>query len=235
MFKLFVVLQLRRLWRRLTAVAFSLLDGLDGPARADLLDRATLVTVSAGEVVFHQGHPADACFVVVRGRVLLRQLNRAGEQVIHRWADEGQMFGGVAAWSGTVYPLSATASVAGELYRWPGPLLFDFMQAHPALLTAALQYVSRRLIETQNRLCEQTTLSMPQRLARRLLALSQGPLQGTTVSIEGLSRRDLAEMCGTTLYSVSRQLRRWQEQGWVEIGRRRIRVCDPEALRAQAE
>ncbi|CAM2010651.1 Crp/Fnr family transcriptional regulator [Acanthopleuribacter pedis] len=213
---------------------FSLLDNLDEAARAEIIGGASEMSVSAGTAIFHQGEPADACYLVARGRVLLRQLNAAGEQVIHRWAVEGELFGGVAAWSGAAYPLSATANLDTRLYRWPGPGLFALMQAHPALLTHALRYVSRRLIEAQNRLCEQATLSMPARLARRLLALSEGPAPGTRVPIEGLSRRDLAEMCGTTLYSVSRQLRAWQEQGLLVCGRRHIRIIRSEALLRQA-
>ncbi len=216
------------------APGFALLAELDTAARAELIAAATLVDYPAGAPIFHQGDAASACYVVQRGRVILRQLNQAGEQVIHRLVCEDAMFGGVAAWSGTTYPVSAVAGLDTRVYRWSGAVLFDMMARRPALLIAALQYVSRRLIDSQNRLCELATLTMPQRLARRLLALSQGATPATSIAIEGLTRQELAEMCGTTLYSVSRQLRAWQGQGLLVCGRRAIQVRDRAALQREA-
>lgn len=216
------------------APAFSLLTELDAAARAEMIAAATLVDYRAGSVIFHQGDAASSCYVVQRGRVVLRQLNQAGEQVIHRLVGDDAMFGGVAAWSGSTYPVSAAAGLDTRVYRWPGPVLFELMARRPALLLAALQYVSRRLIDSQNRLCELATLTMSQRLARRLLALSEGPTAAVSIAIEGLTRQELAEMCGTTLYSVSRQLRTWQAQGWLTCGRRAIHIRDRAALQAEA-
>ncbi|MFP3928299.1 MAG: Crp/Fnr family transcriptional regulator, partial [Desulfobacteraceae bacterium] len=45
-----------------------------------------------------------------------------------------------------------------------------------------------------------------------------------------LSRQDLADYTGTTLYTVSRTLSIWEKKGWVESGRQRIVVTDPHAL-----
>jgi CRP-like cAMP-binding protein len=50
-----------------------------------------------------------------------------------------------------------------------------------------------------------------------------------------LSREDLAEMTGTTLFTVSRILNRWQQRGFVELGRRRVVILDGHGLVAIAE
>ena len=50
-----------------------------------------------------------------------------------------------------------------------------------------------------------------------------------------LSRQDLAEMCGTTLYTVSRTLSEWQAQGLVVTGRERVVVRFPHGLVRIAE
>lgn len=50
-----------------------------------------------------------------------------------------------------------------------------------------------------------------------------------------VSRQDLAEMSGTTLYTASRILSRWEREGILEGGRRRLRLRDPQALRRIAE
>jgi CRP-like cAMP-binding protein len=50
-----------------------------------------------------------------------------------------------------------------------------------------------------------------------------------------LSRQDLAEMTGTTLYSVSRTLSGWEQQGLIESGRERIVILSPHGLVTIAE
>jgi hypothetical protein len=46
---------------------------------------------------------------------------------------------------------------------------------------------------------------------------------------------DLAEMTGTTMYTASRILSRWEHQGLLETGREWVLVRQPSALAAIAE
>ena len=45
-----------------------------------------------------------------------------------------------------------------------------------------------------------------------------------------ISRQDLADYPGTTLYTVSRTLSAWQQNGWIKSGRQQIVVTDSHAL-----
>lgn len=68
-----------------------------------------------------------------------------------------------------------------------------------------------------------------QRLDRRLAAalLGHGPELRTT-------HQALAESLGTVREMVTRVLRRFEREGWIELGRERIRILDGAALRACA-
>jgi CRP-like cAMP-binding protein len=50
-----------------------------------------------------------------------------------------------------------------------------------------------------------------------------------------LSRQDLAEMSGTSLFTVSRILKRWQQAGVIHSRRQRILVRHPHGLLNIAE
>jgi CRP-like cAMP-binding protein len=50
-----------------------------------------------------------------------------------------------------------------------------------------------------------------------------------------LSRQDLAEMTGTTLYTASRTLSGWERDGIIETGRQRLVILQPFAVHAIAE
>ena len=75
-------------------------------------------------------------------------------------------------------------------------------------------------------------------MARCLLRLARQ----TGQKIEGgvliglpLSREDLAKIAGTTLYTVSRILSGWEQQGFVEAGRERVLIRQAHILAAIAE
>jgi CRP-like cAMP-binding protein len=77
-----------------------------------------------------------------------------------------------------------------------------------------------------------------QRVARALLRLvsQAGREVETGLLIDlSLSRQNLAEMTGTTLYTTSRLLSEWKRQGLVETGREQVIIRQLAALRAIAE
>ncbi len=107
------------------------------------------------------------------------------------------------------------------------------MQNYPDITLNALGIVIKRLNELQNRFLELKTEHLEQRIARTLLRLMK---RGGKKVHEGvlidfpLSRQDIAEFSGTTLYSVSRTLSAWEKQGWVKTSREKIIVSDYHAL-----
>ena len=50
-----------------------------------------------------------------------------------------------------------------------------------------------------------------------------------------LSRQDLGEMTGTTLYTISRILSQWEQNGLIQTGRERVVICNPHGLVTIAE
>jgi CRP-like cAMP-binding protein len=45
-----------------------------------------------------------------------------------------------------------------------------------------------------------------------------------------ITRQDIAEMTGTTLYTVSRTLKEWERAGLLHVGRERVVICEPHGL-----
>jgi CRP-like cAMP-binding protein len=112
------------------------------------------------------------------------------------------------------------------------------MEEHPRIALNALKYVASRLYESQDRIRELATERVEQRIARslvRLLNQSGRRIEGGVLLDLPLSRQDLAEMTGTTLYTVSRILTRWEQEGVVKSQRQRIVVTSPHRLMALAE
>ncbi len=83
-----------------------------------------------------------------------------------------------------------------------------------------------------------STQEVERRVARTVLRLidKAGRPEAGGIRVDfPISRRDIAEMTGTTLHTVSRILSAWEAQGLVEGGRQKLMVRDIPALTRLAE
>ncbi len=213
-------------------------QGLDTAALEDIARAATRRTLAADAMLFHEGDPADAFFVLLQGRMRLSQLAADGRQVILGFLSTGEGVGIIAAIPHADYPLSVQALEPSVLLRWERATLYTLMEHHPLIAYHTLRMVAGRFVELQTRYRELATERVERRIARALLRLAQqaGQHDARGVLIDmALSRQDLAEMTGTTLYTVSRTLSQWEQRGIIESGRAWVRVCLHHALVAIAE
>ncbi|MGH7043831.1 MAG: Crp/Fnr family transcriptional regulator [Acetobacteraceae bacterium] len=211
--------------------------GLDPAALAEVAAGARKVVLPAGQSFFAQGEPAKAFYVLVDGRVRIAQVTPEGHQVTLRYIGPGQMFGTVPLFAGGPYPASALAVLPCTAARWDLGLTRRLAERHPAILANALAIVGGRLQDMQNRYREFATERVERRIARAVLQLAR-PQHGTDPGREidfPISRQDIAEMTGTTLHTVSRILSGWEQRGLLESHRMRIRIAQPDAVRAIAD
>jgi CRP-like cAMP-binding protein len=213
-------------------------DGLDHAALQAVTRECRPRTVGKDAFYFHEGDEGESCYALQEGRVKLTQVAPDGHEVVLQIIVPGALFGGVAAFSDRTYPVSAQAMTETRSLRWSGQALRSLMEEHPRIALNALKYVASRLYESQDRIRELATERVEQRIARslvRLLNQSGRRIEGGVLLDLPLSRQDLAEMTGTTLYTVSRILTRWEQEGVVKSQRQRIVVTSPHRLMALAE
>jgi len=207
--------------------------GLEEAALADVLDAATVRNFARGDCIIRQGDRAAAFGVMVSGRAKLTQLSADGHQIVVRYIKTGQEFGLIAALNEFDYPLSIHAVTACELLLWQGDMLVDLMQRHFRISLNALRVMVIRNQQRQNRYHEVVNERVEQRLARSVLQLGQHfgkPSEGNILIDIPITREDLAELIGTTLFTVSRTLKQWEQKDLVAIGRERIAIVDNAGL-----
>lgn len=191
-----------------------------------------------GAAFFRQGEPATQIHVLVRGRVKLTRVDPEGREVLVRFVGPAEMFGGIAALGDSTYPVSAEAVTSSETLAWHGETMTQLMRRFPEVALNAMRLMAGRIQELQTRLAELVAQRVEQRVARALLRLAQQAgrrvEEGVLIDLP-LSRQDLAELTGTTLYTVSRILSRWESQGFVASSRERVVIRIPHALVTLAE
>ncbi len=212
--------------------------GLGPEARAQALRAATLRRLARGQALFHEGDPAEALFVVREGRVRLTQMAAEGRAVIVRLVGPGEPFAAVAALDGKTYPFSASATAPSRVWSWARPSLRELCARLPRLQSNVLDVIGAHARESLDRVRELSTEPVPQRLARalrRLLPAASGTRATGLLVVEGVTQQELADLCATTLFTVSRTLSTWQAQGILSVARGRLTLHDRARLDALSE
>lgn len=215
-----------------------LFSGLTADVLARIRGQATARAVGAGEFFFNEGEDADAFFVLTNGRVKLTQLTPEGHQVVLRILVAGEAFGGAGTFGDVTYPVSAEAVEPAMALAWSSAAMRQVMETEPRVALNAVQFVAGRLHDLQRRHRQLMTERVERRVARALLRLVNETGRRVDGGVEigfPVSRQDIAEMTGTTLYTVSRLLSAWEERGIVRSSRQRITLTQAHALVTLAE
>lgn len=113
-----------------------LLKGLSPEEEAAVTALGGRLAVSAGQVLFRLGEPADCVYLVTRGRLALTLPLRVGELEEDVLIEE-RLAGETLGWSALIPPhrftLKATAVADCEVLAFPRAALVDHFAAHPAV------------------------------------------------------------------------------------------------------
>jgi len=194
--------------------------------------------ISTEEFFFMQDDPAEAFYVLTQGKVRLSQFTSDGQQILLRIIVPVTPFGAVALAENEHYPVSAQAIEPCTAIVWSKATLDQLLVKYPQLAINAVKILAEHVQEFQQRFTEIATQRVERRLARMILRLANQIGVKTERGVEvnlPLSRQDLAEMVGTTLYTVSRTLSQWETQGLIHSGRERFIILHPHGLVKIAE
>ena len=209
---------------------------LQGVSRNDvsrLVQAAHRKILQEGEFFFLQGDPAERMYVLLQGRVKLTQVGPDGQQALIRVITPVSLFALVAITKADDYLVTAQAAEDCQALYWTRRELMGFVLEVPQLALNAMGIMADNLQEIQERFRQVTTEPVEQRLAHTLIRLAaqsgKSVNQGILIDLS-LTRQDLAEMSGTTLYTASRMLSQWEKQGLVITGRKRVIIRDTHGL-----
>jgi CRP-like cAMP-binding protein len=213
-----------------------LFRGLDRAQCLMAAERARERQVKRKGTLFQEGEPARDVWLLGGGRVKLTQLSRSGHETILRLVGPGEVLGGLGMATLGTLPFSAVALETSLALAWDRPGFEEMVDRFPQLGRNALRIMVERLRNLEERYCELATERVAQRVARGVLRLmgQVGRASGDGVLVS-LSREDLAQMTGTTLFTVSRLLSHWESLGFVRAGREEVVIDHPEGLVAVAE
>ena len=186
--------------------------------------------------IFIEGAPCRQVLLVVSGCVKTTQLGSTGCEVILRLSGPGELVGALESYLGSNNLVTARTTQPTTALVWDATTFEAVSDRYPVLRRNTARLLGLRLQELEERFREISTQKVAPRLSHQLIRLSNQLRQHSKVALEiSLSREELAQLTGTTLFTVSRLLSQWERLGIVSTRREAVIVRNLQALTELSE
>ena len=188
------------------------------------------------QTIFAEGESVEQVIMLLSGCVKVSQIGVSGNEVILRLNGAGEIVGAFRMCADCNHCSTATAVQSSTALVWDSIEFERLLGRFPALRRNTVSLLEDRLREMEQRFREVSTEKVHCRLSGELLRLCKRLRRGGDELMEiTLSRAELAQLTGTTLFTVSRLLCQWQSLGIVKIRREAVLVRDFAALTQLSE
>jgi CRP-like cAMP-binding protein len=204
--------------------------GAMGPdAAAELRARCGLRAFGRGEALMHVGQvPRDVLFLL-EGRVKVSTSTPAGRTVLLAFRGPGDLVGDLAALDEEPRSASVEALERVQALAMGHAEFRAFLLERPAVALVLLRELSARLRDADAKRIQLAAYTTVGRVAFCLLELGERFGQDGEILLP-LTQEELASWAGASIESVGRALQQMRKLGWIETGRRTIRVLDRASL-----
>jgi CRP-like cAMP-binding protein len=211
--------------------ASPLFIGLSQPVYERIAWLARPKAFARDKIIFMQGEPAHSVVLIRSGSVKVTQLAPNGNEVILWMYGAGNVLGGLSEPTSCCYTCSASALEQSTALVWEFAAIQSLMLEYSQIRKNASLILATRLNELEERFREVATERVPKRVALALLRLLKHIGKDVHGGVEvSLSREELAQMTGTTLFTISRLISKWGELGFILPRREALIVSDVHRL-----
>ncbi|HYC54956.1 MAG TPA: Crp/Fnr family transcriptional regulator [Candidatus Binatia bacterium] len=187
-----------------------------------------------GEPVYLRGAAAEAFYGVLAGRVRFSASAPDGKELVLDYAEAGRWFGEIGLFDDGPRVVDAIAAQDSELLVLRRRDLLELCGSDPELPLRLLALFSARIRTAEDIIADASFLSLPARMAKKLLMLADDPTRteqrpdGVAVRI---AQEELGRLSGVTRESAGKQLKSWERDGIVTIVYGRVVLHEIERLR----
>ena len=214
----------------------SLLDKLlaiDAETRAAV---AKCRTYNSGDLLFRQGDQQERVFIICTGSVRAFYTAPSGREITLAYWQSGDLLGAVRIFGSGAFGWSCQAVAPTQAYSIRGTDIRRLVATVPELAVGVVEALSFKVQWLSSLVQMLGTQSVGERLAHLLDTLcelyGEPGLQGIIINAP-LTHEDLAAMVGASRQWVTMALSRFQEQGVVKLGKRRIEVLRRDFFRPE--
>ena len=214
--------------RRLATAVPELLDA-DEAVLDRLLENAQIVKLDHDRFVFHAGDLCQAFLILLDGEVRVQLTSASGREVtLYRIGPGGSCILTTSCLlSNEHYPAEAIAESDVEALAIPVSSFQSALESSQWFRRFVFDGFSSRLTSVIQKIEQIAFTAIDVRLAAVLLDLDRK-------GVEKITHQDIAVELGTAREVVSRHLKRFESQGWVQLGRGQVSLTDRPQIEALA-
>lgn len=213
----------------------SWLEVLDQRGWDDLLAATRLQTYNPGEVIFLEGDPPSAFYVVHCGWVKAVKLSIEGREQILDFIGPGRPINIAVVFAEQPNPATLIALEECELWAIDQSLLLALLDRYPAMARRVIQTLAGRLLHTISLIEDLSLRSVTARLARILLLQLDDSERAVIARRRWATQAEIAARLGTVPDVINRALRSLADEGLIEVDRHQIVILDRAGLESKAE
>lgn len=211
--------------------SFTLFRGISQSDSLQIVMAARERQFSRGEVIYIEGGNIRQVFLLISGSAKMVQCSQNGSAVILRLCGPGEIVGSLGVSTQEKYRSTPQALTESSALVWDSSEFESLSSRFPSLRLNVSYILYKQLEDMEDRFREISTERVAPRLARQILRLVEqvGIVSNGSVEIN-ITREALAQLIGTSLFTVSRLLSQWNRKGIVTTRREGFSVDDMQAL-----
>lgn len=171
---------------------------------------------STGEIIFKQGSPCHDFVCVTSGLVKCFIEGEDEKKIIIGFVRPVEYIFAPGAYVDRRHHFTAIACEETSVCLVSSEVFQDLVKTNPSFAHELISKISFQAIELCNQLTNITHKQIPGRMADTLLRLSQVVYKRNPFT-SGLTRQDMADMCGMTKESVVRALKTFKDENIIAI------------------
>lgn len=188
-------------------------------------------TFNKDNVIILAEEEGDALFVIKRGQVKVSIVSEDGREVILSLLREGDVVGELSILDGKPRSANVVATEESELIMLRRSDFLQLLFKVPRISVTLLEELASRLRKTDRKIEGLALLDVTSRISETLLGLASDSGVETPDGIvlkDRPTHQQLANMSGTTRETVSRVLKRLENQGYIAVKGRNMVILREE-------
>jgi CRP/FNR family cyclic AMP-dependent transcriptional regulator len=170
-----------------------------------------------GECLVEQGETDHALYIILMGRARVVMTDRKDREVILATLKAGDYIGEMSLIDNLAHSASVLAEVPTDALLLGREEFTRCMAENFGMTMAVMRGLVQRLRSADQKIGSLALSGVYSRVANVLLEASSPHADGTLVVLEKISRQDIAKMVGASREMVSRVMKDFEDQGFIEM------------------
>lgn len=170
-----------------------------------------------GDVLVEQGRKTDALFIVLTGRIRVLMTDNKGREVILATLKSGDYVGEMSLIDNEPHSATVVADQQVDVLVLGRDSFLRCLGENMEMAHSVMRVLVQRLRKASENISSLALVGVYGRVAKVLLDSAVPDVDGTLLIRDKVTRQDLAKMVGASREMVSRVMKDFEEQGFIQL------------------